>query len=392
MPRHDDTHFDQYTEENQAKHRILGNYLPAYLHALKRTVTAFHYIDGFAGRGRYKDDIPGSPILVLDKVAEAGLLHRTSISLVEDKADYFEELQETLQNNQDAKELLDPPFVQQGRFADHVDEILTRPVYGKPGNIATFAFVDPCGVDGVRMRDLMRILGKDFSELLLFFNYDGVNRLIGGASKGTHDSRILAELFGSADSVNQLLDKLRQIVDTKVREKIIRRHLIQALINNGAKYVLPFRFPAKTAARTSHYLVHCCNHCLAYKLMKHVMWDAGKSPDDDYGRLEFYGVSTSSGQLDLLRPDIDQKKSEIKSDLEKGQVQVGGYIKEKICQPSDIFSEQVYKKMLTDMETAGEIQVVDKDGVSLKPQDKRKMLKGKPTLGNLYWLKLAKPK
>jgi len=79
MPRHDDTHFNKYTEENEAKHKILGDYLPAYFNALKNKVTAFHYIDGFAGRGAYEENIPGSPILVLDKIAEAGLLSRTSV-------------------------------------------------------------------------------------------------------------------------------------------------------------------------------------------------------------------------------------------------------------------------------------------------------------------------
>lgn len=389
MPKHDDTHFVKYTEENQAKHQILGNYLPAYFHALKNTVTAFHYIDGFAGRGAYEDKIPGSPVLVLDKIAEAGLLNRTSMSLVEDKPDYFQELQTTLQNNLNSQRLLDPPLIQQGRFTDYIDEILTRPVYNKPGSIATFAFVDPCGVDGVRMRDLMRILGRDFSELLIFFNYDGVNRLIGGASKGTHDSRILAELFGSDDAVKHLLEQLRSITDTIDREKAIRRQFISALIANGAKYVLPFRFPAKASSRTSHYLVHCCNHCLAFKLMKHVMWDAGKTGDDDYGRLEFYSVSTSGNQLDLMRPDIDMLKEDVLEELSKGQVKVGEYIRNQVCRPDNIFSERVYKKTLIELESASKIYIFDKENVKVIPQNERRKIKGKPTLGDAYWLRLV---
>jgi len=34
MPSHDDTHFNKYTEENEAKHKILGDYLSAYINAL----------------------------------------------------------------------------------------------------------------------------------------------------------------------------------------------------------------------------------------------------------------------------------------------------------------------------------------------------------------------
>jgi len=389
MPSHDDTHFNKYTEENEAKHKILGDYLPAYINALKNRVTAFHYIDGFAGRGTYDGGFPGSPVLVLDKIAKADLLPRTSLSLVEDRRDYFEELQDVLQNNQHTRKLLDAPFIQQGKFSDYVDEILARPIYKKPGNIATFAFVDPCGVDGVRMRDMMRILSGEFSELLLFFNYDGVNRLIGGAEKGTHDSRILAELYGSEEAVKVLLAQLANKPKPEDREKVIRRLLIAQLISNGARYVLPFRFPSKTGTRTSHYLVHCCNHCLGFKLMKHVMWGAGKTTDDDYGRLDFVTASVAGGQLDLLRPDIDLKKKQILEDLLIKQCRVGDYIREQICKPSDVFSEQVYKKVLIELEGAGELVVYDKENINPVPQDKRKKRNERPTLGDSYWLRLA---
>jgi len=389
MPKHDDTHFNKYTEENEAKHKILADYLPAYFNALKKNVTAFHYIDGFAGRGAYEENIPGSPILVLDKIANADLLPRTSVSLVEEKQDYFEELQDVVQNNQHTQQLLDPPFIQQGRFSDFVDGILARPIYNKPGNIATFAFVDPCGVDGVRMRDMMRILSREFSELLLFFNYDGVNRLIGGAEKGTHDSRILAELYGSEDAVKALLAQLATRRKPEDREKVIRRQLITQLIANGARYVLPFRFPSKTGARTSHYLVHCCNHCLGFKLMKHVMWSTGKTSDEDYGRLDFVTASIAGGQLDLLRPDIDVKKKQILEDLLINRYRVGDYIKEQICQPSVVFSEQVYKKILVELEAAGELVVYDKENAKPVLQEKRRKINGRPTLGDPYWLRLA---
>ncbi len=54
MPTHDEVHFDEYPPQTQAKHRILQQYLQAYLTALKSRVKGFHYIDAFAGRGRYE--------------------------------------------------------------------------------------------------------------------------------------------------------------------------------------------------------------------------------------------------------------------------------------------------------------------------------------------------
>lgn len=387
MPTHDEIHFDKYTEENKAKHKILGDYLPAYFNALKNQVTGFHYIDGFAGRGSYEGVYPGSPVLVLDKIADADLLNRTSVSLVEERPDFFDELYSVIDANGHTAKLFDPPYMRQGKFSEHIDTLLTRPIYKKPGRIATFAFVDPCGVDGVRMRDLMRILGMDFGELLLFFNYDGVNRLIGGVEKGTHESRILTDLFGSDGAVTSLLGGLNAVSDSKKREKIIRRHFVAQLIANGARYVLPFRIQAKNRSRTSHYLVHCCNNCLGFKFIKHVMWEAGRSESDDYGRLEFSAAVSEGGQLDLWRPDIDLKKKEILKELSQSQRMVGDYINSKVCEPSDTYSEKVYKRMLMDLEESGDIQVFDKHNAEPCPMEKRRKIKGSATLGNDYWLR-----
>lgn len=57
-------HFANYTDNNRIKHEILSRYLKQYTTALSRTVGGFHYIDGFAGRGRY-GEVDGSPLRAL---------------------------------------------------------------------------------------------------------------------------------------------------------------------------------------------------------------------------------------------------------------------------------------------------------------------------------------
>lgn len=387
MPSHDSKHFNQYTEENQIKHRILGEYLPAYLTALKNRVDRFHYIDGFAGRGFYEEDIPGSPLRVMDILADQQLLNRTSFSLVEDRSDFFGNLQQVLSDHPLVPQVFDPPLVRQGRFDAHIDEILTRSTYKEPGKVATFAFIDPCGVDGIRMQDITRLLQQQFGEALLFFNYDGVNRIVGGAEKGVHDINILSELFGSEDIANSLITDLRTCRQRIEREKLIRERFISALLQNGIKYVLPFRFGSKLSDRTSHYLVHLSNHCLAFKLIKHVMWEAGRGENEKYGKLEFVATSMKSGQIQLLRPDIDLKKREILDDLSRSNAKVKDYILNQICKPSDIYPEGVYKKMLLELEQDGKIVIYDKTNKIPTPAEKRRKLKGQATLGDGYWIR-----
>ena len=82
MPKKDREHFDEYTDQNKAKHRILNSYYPAYLTALKNIAARFHYIDAFAGPGAYEGTYPGSPLLSLQAFVNTGLGERGTISCV----------------------------------------------------------------------------------------------------------------------------------------------------------------------------------------------------------------------------------------------------------------------------------------------------------------------
>ena len=111
MPTHEHTHFDEYTEQNRAKHAILAKYLPAYLNALKNQVDRFHYIDAFAGRGAYEGSYPGSPLLALDIIHDAGLAARAAVSLVEKEEPFYWELKARVESSPVARELSCPPMI-----------------------------------------------------------------------------------------------------------------------------------------------------------------------------------------------------------------------------------------------------------------------------------------
>ncbi len=392
MPARDDVHFEDYAPQTKAKHRILEAYLPAYLTSLKNRVAAFHYIDAFAGRGKYSENAPGSPLLALDLITSAGVADRTSITLIEERRDFFDELNAELIKNERRLGLFDAPLLRLGRFECHIDEALGRPIYSTFSSVGTFAFVDPCGVDGVRMQDLTRLLSLPYGEVLLFFNYDGVNRLVGGAEKGTHGTNILVELFGTSESVDELLRTLASISDSKEREKVIRDAFVQSLIaQSHVKYVTPFRFQARGQNRTSHYIVHCCNSCLGFKMIKDVMWEVGREPEDEYGKLEFLNKSEVDSQLTLFqhfRPDIDAKKREIVDYIAQAPRQVATFTREWLCRPTDSFSEKAYKSILLDLERHEQVLVYDKHNKKACPAEIRRQVKGKATLGDQYWLRL----
>lgn len=390
MPAHDDTHFDEYLIQTQAKHKILTEYLPSYLNALKNQVNGFHYIDGFAGRGIYDDKYPGSPILVLDIIRDVGVANKTSVSFVEKNPSFLQELNEVIGQHEITCNLYDTPRIEAGKFEDYIDNFLNIEIYSRR-KVATFAFIDPCGVDGIRMQDINKILNQDFGEVLLFFNYDGVNRLIGGALKGTHDTRILDNLFGSPDSVAKLVEKVKGITDPIEKERIILDHFVTEVItSSGARYILPFRFQAKNKDRTSHYLVHCCDSCLAFCLIKHVMRKTGTDLSvlgNDYGSLEFLSKDEAIGQTTLFAFDDLDKENEIIEYIKEGPRKVETITKGWVCRPTDTYSAQSYKRMLTKMESENKIVVFDKNNEYPEPADKRRKSHGKPTLADDYWLR-----
>lgn len=73
MSKADKDHFETYRLQTQVKHRLLTDYLPAYLNVLGTANKNILYIDGFAGRGFYRDDDGnehlGSPLRALEVIS-----------------------------------------------------------------------------------------------------------------------------------------------------------------------------------------------------------------------------------------------------------------------------------------------------------------------------------
>ena len=65
-----------------AKHRILQNYLYAWLPIMSKYNGRLVYVDGFAGPGVYEDGEPGSPIIALNAYLDHAYRDRIDAELV----------------------------------------------------------------------------------------------------------------------------------------------------------------------------------------------------------------------------------------------------------------------------------------------------------------------
>lgn len=383
MSKADRVHFDEYSDQNRAKHSILSGYLPAYLTALKYQASAFHYIDGFAGRGRYESCHSGSPLIALEIVGATGLASRSTISLVESDHRFYSELKAAVENHEVTAQLAEPPFIRHGEFANYLDAILSRDICRKTP-CATFAFIDPCGVAGVRMADLAKLLKSDFGEVLLFFNYDGINRVIGQALAMQRDSRLLFDLFGDQAILQSAIEEVQRATTAEEREAIVRGTFVEGMRRlSGAQYYVPFRFESPAKEKTSHYLVHCCRKPLGFKIMKEVMNKTGRGAGNQYGSLEFQTDRERGKQMELLRFDIEEQKRLIVQRIASQPCKVSHFTKEWASRPTDMFAESLYKTMLLELEQVGRIRVYDKQNCAPAPPSSRRA----GTLGPDYWLR-----
>jgi hypothetical protein len=252
----------------------------------------------------------------------------------------------------------------------------------------TFLFIDPCGVEGVRMADIVQFLSRQWCEVFVFFNYEGVNR-IAGLAQMVGTSPTLIELFGSAERVNSLLATLGGLAEGEAREEIILEAFQSELLaRSGAQFLLPFRVESESRESTSHYFLHATKDPLGFRIMKDVMWSAAKAGGVLGGGMSLLQASRGNDGL-FLRADLADQRSAVLAELERGARQVRVFRKEWVERPHDLYSESSYRLCLLQLEKDGRVQVLDKSGREPAPVDKRPSRKGEATLSEDYWVRLA---
>ncbi|HRX87835.1 MAG TPA: three-Cys-motif partner protein TcmP, partial [Steroidobacteraceae bacterium] len=369
-----DEHFAEYSSNTRIKHEILKRYLKAYLTALSRTVDAIHYIDGFAGRGTYADTTPGSPILALNLLGQQQQPY--CASFVEAQSADADDLRSAVAALAAEGPQLEPPLVLTGEFADHIDALLTRPALRPFARVATFAFVDPCRVKGVKVKGIQKILAMPYGECLIFWNYDGVNRWLGAIAAGRSSGKGLKDLFGDTTVLRQAIELAETVDAPAAKERGLLSLMLKVLQDQSdARYVLPFRFDARDANRTSHYLIHCSRHALAFKFMKQVM--SSLTSSDEPGRFEFLREVDVANQADLFVPASDVVAAEqVLEVLRDGPRPVKLFYEDWVRRPSDFFTQSDYRRLLLTMEERQQIEVLDSDGTTSLPRNKRRQIKG----------------
>lgn len=159
----------------RAKHKILREYLLAWIPILGMRHDPIVYIDGFAGPGKYKGGEAGSPIIAL----RAALMHKDRIGamsfvFVEEREDRLEHLKAYVEGMMLPDKFHVHYFL--GQFEEALNEILDYLEATGMAIAPTFAFIDPFGFKGVPMPLLHRLLEHRRTEVFTNFPVDPANR------------------------------------------------------------------------------------------------------------------------------------------------------------------------------------------------------------------------
>ena len=359
----DRDHFESYRAQTLAKHTILEKYIFAFFNVLKKANKNLVYIDGFAGRGFYTSEtgerFDGSPLRALRAIASSDdLATRVSTILIEKDAVLAKDLRESVAEFYKANPKMREPQVAQGTFASELTSALdgldARGVRLAP----TFLFVDPCGVAGASFEAIRRFMANDSCELLLFFNIDGVRRIVGLKEEmGT----TLAELLGSQQRAAELVAAVAACPTPARKEECIVR-FYDALIRKetGAAFVTMFRVENEERRVTSHYLIHVTKHAMGFRIMKDVMWDVGKS-DEGMGGLALEQASLTDEPM-LIRARWEGVKAHVEKELLAGPRRVSHFYETLVMEQSNRLCEKAYRRALLELEAEGKVVVLAKDG------------------------------
>lgn len=258
--------FESPSEQSKIKVNIVVSYFTAWSRIMCKNWSSsidIGYVDLFCGPGVYQDGSESVPILLLkDVLGNQNLCNRMWFFFNDKSEGNIENLKKEIKRI-DVNNKLDKRI----QFSDQTidDKFAERIKINAKGPI--LSFVDPFGYKGLTIDLISKLIQNNGSECIFFFNYNRINMAL---SNNTKFDEYLEGIFG-ATKVNTLKEELRGLT-AEEREPVVLNALVEALKNNNANYVLPFKFYRIDMVRTSHFIIFVSKHKRGCSIMKQIMY------------------------------------------------------------------------------------------------------------------------
>ncbi len=277
MSKRNDDFFVEKKPWSKVKDELLGCYLKPYFTKILYTQKPVAYFDCFAGKGKFEDGKPGSPIIALDilqdvlassKVGKISKVESTFIDL-----NYAADLKENLCNYSTTQIIA-------GSYKDSIEELLKSK---KGYNV--FLYIDPYGIKDLDFTKFENFANGQFNtiEILLNFNSFGFLREACnamGTKFSIDDSGFFDDLveFDSSNMgvADNAIDALNCIAGGLYWQNIIMRYKLGELdsyraeellseeychrLNESYKYVLNMPIRIRSRQHPKYRLIYATNH------------------------------------------------------------------------------------------------------------------------------------
>jgi three-Cys-motif partner protein len=336
MPPAKTTHW-RIEPHTQTKHLILRNYLQAWLPIMASRNGRIHFLDGFAGPGKYEGGEKGSPLIALETLIQHPHFRKPLnqreilLTFIEKDKDRAEALEAAI------SEYRVPEWIKisvlSGEFAPLMKSVLETFEAEHKQLAPTFALLDPFGFKGIPLDLIARIASNPSCECFITFMYEEINRFLGFPDlESRYD-----DLFGTPE--------WREI--TKEQDASVRRVRIADLYRKQLVTKAKFRYVREFQMindrnHTKYFLYFGTNHEQGLSHMKQAMWKA------DPGGGQVFSDRTNPDQETLFKtnPDLTQLRMHLLQRFRgQGWVPVGDV--ERFVLVDTPFSERMHLKQKT---------------------------------------------
>ncbi|MDR1579258.1 MAG: three-Cys-motif partner protein TcmP [Synergistaceae bacterium] len=262
-------------EWSAVKDELLSCYLTPYIQKILATRKPLLYVDCFAGKGRFQDGSPGSPIIALDVIKECLKQTKFPNTIVECRfieANHVDELTVNIAGYENCQ-------IIPGKYQEVIEELLKW----KRGYNAFF-YVDPYGVKDLNCSIFDKFTQHKFNsvEMLINMNSFGFVRAACSAMQTSYDD---IERFDDViveydpfefDFLPQLAQKLSDIAGGDYWRKIIEDYKAGQFdgyeaemqfasqycqrLREKYRYVLNMPIRVKEKHRPKYRMIHVTNH------------------------------------------------------------------------------------------------------------------------------------
>ena len=331
------------------KHKVLEEYLKAWMPITLSKHGNVLFVDAFAGPGEYEKGERGSPIIALEAfrkhTKQRMMTGRMSFVFIENDERRHSHLRSLIEQRGFAAQSKLSVKTYNAPFDSVFPELLE--ILDTQKTSPSLFMLDPFGAKGIDYAHIKNLMERPSAEAYVSFMYKDINRFASVAGNAQHGDK----LFGCSDW-HDVVD-----IDDVKRKDFLCGKYEEQLRKAGAKYVL--RFDVIGSKGEEYALFFATQNAQGCDKMKQAMWKV--DPRGTYGFKSGMDSQLVFGQKDGLLDDA-----------QIGRDVVGNFGKDRFVSIDEIdafmrsdatmFHSGQYKKVLKGMEERGEIEIRDPGG------------------------------